>query len=156
MILSLGQKWLCTQSSCKEANNCFYLIPQLMEPGSRPKPSARHISQLPCSSVISQVLSTSLGWSGPRKQSSTEESCGQAAKPQQKGQKVHFTISDPGPNPAWQSCATSGCILQIRKRCLWHLRFCGLLHKRKLALKGHVLSGCFSSPKANRAADISL
>lgn len=138
----------------QKGNNCSRLIPQLMEPGSPPKLSARHISQLLCSSVTSQVLLPfhGLEWA---KKTDKYIRVKQREGSQIQAEGARGSTLAPGPEPAWQSCATSVAPCKLGKGAV----ICGSVssHRRgKLMLKEHVLTGCCSSPTANRAADISL
>lgn len=114
-----------------------------MEPGSQPKLSARHISQLLCSSVTSQVLLHFLRLEWAKNSQVQSEAMGRQPNPSQWGQEVHYSCSKPESSMA--KLCYFYCTLQVRKRC-YHLWFWILLQKKILTSKEHVLNGCFPVP----------
>lgn len=95
----------------------------------------------------------SLGWSEPRKQSSTErKAVGRQPNPSPGGRRFTPLLFIPGLNPAWQSCATSTAPCKLGKGAVT----CGSVSFYILMSKEHVLNGCFFSLMDNRAPDISL
>lgn len=117
---------------------------------------AQTIGMAHFSTALRQCHRPSFPWAGTgREKSSTECNWGKAAKSPAEGVGGSLHCSRSRPKSSRAKRCHFHCTVEIRKRCC-HLWLWVLLQKRILMLKEHSLSGCFSSPMANRAADISL